>query len=159
MKNNTKEIDESFLQIDEKNLEKEWVEQPAKYFKYARRLANARNELEEAKAEFELTKAEIATDIRNNPGKYELPKVVNDAVEAAMLQTTEYAAALSAVNKQKHRVDIYQAAVTSLDHRKKALEKLVELFMADYFSSPRAPAGAKDAMNDAERRSIRRGSK
>jgi len=64
--------------------------------------------------------------------------------------------AQDSVIRCRHRMDILQAAVTSLDNRKKALEKLVELRLADYYSKPRAPKGAKEKMGEVEKRAVRR---
>lgn len=153
----TYDEDSSFLVIDSNNLEKEWVDQPRLYFKYATKLENAREDFEQAKAELGVVAAECDLDIRNNPAKYDLPKATEKSVEAAVAMHDDYVAAAKEVSVQRHRVGVFQAAVNALDHRKKALEKLVELFLANYYSAPRAPAGSTELMDRQNKRRALRG--
>ncbi len=126
------------LDIDENRLDEEWLKQPRAYFMIARRLADYRQALEEAKAELDITKAELASRIREEPAEYNVTKVTEKAVEEAIVLQQEMRMAVRMVNKAKHRVDVYSAAVTAMDHRKKALENMVMLHGQNYFSTPRA---------------------
>ena len=47
------------MEIDENALDEEWVEQPSLYFRYASMVADARRDLDQAKANLDLTKAEV----------------------------------------------------------------------------------------------------
>ncbi len=144
------------LQIDEHELDQEWVAQPSLYFRYAAKLADARRDWEEAKASLDVTKAELDDSIRRNPAAYEVAKVTERTVEAATVCQQEYQAARQSVIDAHHVVGVMEAAVGALDSRKKALEKLVELHLANYFSRPRAPEGAKEKMADVEKAAVRR---
>ena len=55
----------------------------------------------------------------------------------AIILAEEYQYAQKLVFIAKHRVDVLSGAVTALDHRKKALENLVDLHGRNYFSTPR----------------------
>lgn len=156
---------ESVFGIDKNILDDEWLGQPKLYFNWAVQLEDARAAFEEVKAEFDVVKAEVDLAIRNDPGNvdYDLPKdavekgkVTEKMVAAALLQQTEYKDAQQAVFSAKHRVGILQAAVTALDHRKKALEKLVDLHGQKYFASPRASEDSREAMGKVEKKSVRR---
>ncbi len=126
------------LHIDKNLLDEEWVHQPKLYFEYASELAGARVELEEAKAEFDVVKAETDLNIRSNPTDYDLPEKTTEVmIGKALIITDEYQEAQKIIFTAKHRVDILSSAVTALDHRKKALENLVELHGRNYFSTPR----------------------
>jgi hypothetical protein len=57
---------------------------------------------------------------------------------------------------QKHQVDLLQAVVTSLDHRKRALESLVSLHGQDYFSSPRADSSNQETIDKIQQNAVRR---
>lgn len=151
--------------IDKNILDDEWIDQPKRYFRWALQLEDARADFEYVKAEFEVVKAEVELAIRNDPGNvdYDLPadavekgKVTEKMVAAALLQQDEYKKAQQAVFTAKHRVGVLQAAVTALDHRKKALEKLVDLHGQKYFASPRASENSRDAMAEVEKDSVRR---
>ena len=81
-----KEDDEfSFLDIDPYNLDEEWRDQPKLYGKWAKRLANARRDLEQAKANLELVEAELSIAIREDPSHYDIPKATDKAVEKVVL--------------------------------------------------------------------------
>lgn len=150
------DVDSSILQIDENRLEYEWINQPTLVFKYAKKLADARFKFDEAKAELEVTEADIANTIRKAPELYDLKKVTEGAVKETIPLQSEYKAAVQELNKAKHTVEVYAAVVSALDNRKKALEKLVDLWMANYFSTPRAPnREASDKMEEQSKRDVR----
>lgn len=161
MSKKKRDVEESdFLDIDKNLLDDEWIGQPKRYFKWAVQLEDAREDLDNAKAEFELVKADVDLAIRSDPGKYSLPeKITEKMVTAAMLTQLEYQDSQEAFYTAKHRVGILQAAVTSLDHRKKALEKLVDLHGQKYFASPRASEDSRESMEKVEKRSARERSK
>ena len=174
MSKKDKDIEDSdFLDIDKNLLDDEWLGQPKLYFRWAVQLEDAKEDLDEAKrtldvekTEFERAKASIDLDIRKKPDEYKLPKVTDKSILAVMLLQSEYQDAQEEffvvqkeVDVAKHRVGILQAAVTSLDHRKKALEKLVDLHGQKYFASPRASEGSKEAIEKVEKRSARQRAK
>lgn len=144
------------LSIDEHQLEREWVEQPSFYFRYASKAAAARRDLDDAKNEQEVVKAELDQSIRDDPSKFGLSKVTEASIVAVIPTEPKYQAAQKAVTRAKYQVAIYDAVVTALDHRKKALEKLVDLHLSNYYSSPRASDRAKDNMEGVVKYSVRR---
>ena len=150
----TKEI-ELDVSVDENALDVEWTFQPRKYFRYAAKLADARRDADQAKTEVELTKAELELAIRSNPEKFDLTKVTEAAVASTVLSQAEYSTARQADLDARHTVDVLQAAVAALDHRKRALEGLVQLRLANYYSSPRAPEGAEEDVREMEKRLVR----
>lgn len=149
------EEDYDFIHIDEMNLDREWINHPGLYFKWARKLADARMEADELKARIEVVAAELDKDIRESPSLYEVEKVTEAAVKSAVIAQETYQKAVRRFGKAKHKVDIYQAAVNTLDHRKRALENLVDLHSQNYFSSPRAKQEIdKDRLDKAKERAI-----
>lgn len=144
------------LEINEFELDKEWIKQPATYHKYATKLAEAKYRLEEAKAQTELVKAELSSEIRNNPNEYGLAKITESVVASTILTQDEFKSVHAELLDQKHQVDLLQAVVTSLDHRKRALESLVSLHGQDYFSSPRADTRSQETIDEIQKKSVRR---
>lgn len=145
----------NFLAIDEHALDKEWLHQPELYFEWAEKLAKARRSHDEAKAALDLAYAETAQDIRNNPRRYDLEKVTESAVAELVKQQKPYQDAATILADAKYKIDIYQAAVTALDHRKRALTMLVELYGLQYFANPKITKDAdlRDKADlDAKRR-------
>lgn len=133
-----------FYEIDKNQLDREWVNQPKLYYKYARRLADSRAESEQAKTAADVARAVADAEIRGTPAKFGIEKVTEAAVAAAVITHPAYQTAVERMQRARHAVDIVQSAVTTLDHRKKALESLVDLRLADYFSEPRASRSPVD---------------
>lgn len=154
-----KEASEDFelFDIDENNLVEEWKNQPKYYIRYAMKLADARRDLEQSKADLELTKAELDSDIRECPDDYDLAKITEAAIAATIITTKKYKAKFAEHLEVKRKVDTLQAFVTALDHRKRALENLVDLHGQQYYSTPRGESeGMKEAGKKASRRFGRR---
>lgn len=143
------------ISVNMKALDVQWCEQPRLYFRYAAELADARRDMDDAKADLDLTDAELDLAIRSSPGDYGLEKVTEAAVKAAIPAQQSHKTAHEQMLKAKHDVDVLGAAVGALDHRKKALENLVQLRLADYYSEPRAPKGARERMDDVRKKEVR----
>lgn len=144
---------DDILAINEHSLDRDWIEQPRLYNTYARKLADAKEAVRTAEAAYSLAKAEIANDVRQRFETYGLEKCTVDAVADCVTSHDTVQQALADLNAAKHRVDVIAAMVEALDHRKKALENLVELHGRNYFSEPRARNGA---MDETVKKAIRR---
>ncbi len=159
MKKETFEIDQNRLketfEIDQNRLDEEWVNQPTLFFKYAKKLAEAKQDLDDAKNHLNVTHAEISKDIRETPEDFDLAKVTEKAIESLIPLEEQYVKAQVCLTKAKYKVDIYQAAVTALEHRKSALQNLVSLHGQNYFSTPIAKGEDREAMEEIEKKTIR----
>lgn len=148
--------DSSFLQIDQSALDEEWLRQPSLYYEWASQLSDAKAKLDSAKADLELTRAELDLAIRGKPAEYGLEKVTESVIGSSVLLQQEYKEALSFFNKKKHRVDVINAVVSALDHKKKALENLVWLHGQNYFSAPQAPTNeSREQLNESKKKKAR----
>jgi len=130
-------MSDNLFEVDLNELDREWVRQPDLYFKYATKLADAKREHEQSRANLELTKAELDLDIRGNPEKFDVGKITEATVSATILSQKKYRKAHKKMLNAKHHVDILDATVRTLDHRKSALERLVSLHGQNYFSPPK----------------------
>lgn len=148
------------IDVDLNRLDEQWVGQVRLRRHYGRLLADARRDLADAKAELKLVEAELKLAIRTKPDEFDLDKVTESAIEATVVVQPRYKAAQRRVIECQHEVDVLdESAVAAIDHRKKALEDLVQLYLSGYFAAPRAPEGAKESMADREQReAFRRGS-
>jgi hypothetical protein len=126
------------LEVDKFSLDDEWSNQPNRFKKHADILAEAKQQYELAKAKFDLVKAELDELIRIAPQRFKVNKVTDVAVANAAIRHPKYQKYQRRMIRKKYRVDVLQATVTALDHRKKALENIVDLFGMDYFSIPKA---------------------
>ena len=141
--------DFDIFHIDLSALEREWVHQPKLYFIYAEELAQARRELEESKANMEIVAAEVDKRVRKYPEKYgmeENVKLTEAMVKAAVKDSKKLKKAQEEFRAIQYKVNVAQAVVTALDHRKSALGKLVDLHGQNYFSKPTASEAGKEAM-------------
>ena len=146
---------ESILRPDKDRLDEEWVEQPGLRRQYGVELADAKREVSRMKAELELTAAELDNEIRESPESFGLSKITEAAIKAAIPGNPRYKKVREKFIAAEHLVDVLMATVSAIEHRKRALEDLVKLWLGDYYSTPIAPEGAKDRMREIERQADR----
>ena len=139
--------DFEILNIDQNLLDREWLNQPRFFFRYAKQLADARRRYEEAKANLKIVAAEADKKVRERATKMD-QKVTEAIVTATVQRRDDYREAEQAVFTAKHNVDVLDAAVTALEHRKAALENLVRLHGQNYFSTPKASGDNKGMVDD-----------
>ncbi len=142
-----------FLNIDLEHLEDEWVKQPGLVAKFGELAADARQEFDEAKRRLDVVKADVGKKIREDPDEYGLSKSTVDAVNAAIILQPEVEEAEQDVINARHEFNVYEAMMTALDNRKKALEGVVYLHGQSYFSIPHDSTGV---MEETERADLRR---
>jgi len=146
----------SDFDIDLLALDEEWVRQPQLRRYYGTLEADASAAYEEARNNRKVVEAEIALDVRRNPGKYGLEKVTEKAVEAMVPTTDEVRQAISDEIEARHAYDLAKASVAAIEHKKKALEKTVELHVTDYYSEPKARGASREQMDEVEKSVSRR---
>lgn len=147
----TKEDARRILEIDPLQLDKEWLKQPMLFFDFAAELVEAKNVLDQAKAELELIDADIDREIRRDPEKYGVIKITENIVAAIIPSRPKHKEAYTKFIEAKYEVGIIQAAVDALDQRKKALENLVTLHGQNYFAEPRTPKGMGEEVGEMKR--------
>ena len=151
---------EKDFQIDKMRLDEEWLNQPKLYFKYAKAHADARRKVDEAKNKLKVMEAEADSAVRSDPAQYGLAKVTDTAVKAVITSLPALARAEEELLALQHEVKVMEAATWALEHKKKSLENLVQLHLADYYSEPQTknPSSKSDDNDTAEaaRRALRR---
>ena len=143
---------EEDVRIDEQALELEWLSQAQLFMKYARHAANMRKEVDLAKENLEVTKAEVDKEIRQNPEKFKIEKVTDASVTANVLTYPDYKEANQNYINAKYELDMAQAAVSAMNQRKDALENLVKLHGQQYFAGPKVPRDIKWEREEKEKR-------
>jgi len=141
-------MQDSYFDIDELGLDREWLAQPRLYYQAATDAANARKDLDVARTQLDAIRATVAKDVRSTPESYDLDKATVDAVKETVELADEVQEAIEATHEARLRLDLCSAAVVALDHRKKALENLVYLHGQNYYSQPRAKEGTKELVQD-----------
>jgi len=127
------------IKIDELALDVEWLEQPRLMLKYSRHAVETRKTLDKAKLNLDVARARLDKKIRANPGEYGLAKVVEAAVQNAILDAPEYLEAHEKYLNAKYEAEMARVVVQSIEQRKEALENLVRLHGLQYFAGPRVP--------------------
>lgn len=130
------ETHELNLAIDENNLLNEWKGQAAMMLDYGIQLADAMQEEDEAKARLTVVAAEVERDIRANPDEFDIPKLTEAAVVAAVPVQPEHQVATKKLNDARHKVRILRAAVDALAHRKSSLQGMTDLFLRQWYADP-----------------------
>ena len=147
-----------FFDLDKHKLDVELERQPRLYYEHAAKLADARRDYEQAEAEKDLVEAEVDRAIRSDPAEFGFDgnsKPTETAIKNAVATSKRVKATIHAAIQAKHAVDILQAGVTALDHRKRALEKLVDLRLAEYFADPILPKGEREKIENSTKRAAR----
>jgi hypothetical protein len=143
-------------ELDLLQLEVYWVKQGRLAGKYYKKLAKARKRLDDAKSKLELVEAQVARDIRSDPEEYGIDsKVTEKAIEAAVIMSKAYREVVAEVNQATYEVGLVNANCTEIEHRKRSLEKLVDLHGQDYFAEPRASENSHEAVEEFTKRKAR----
>lgn len=142
---------ESVFQIRGHRLDEDWLSQPDTVYEYCTRLADAKKLLNEAKSDLEVVEAETDRDVRLHPSRFGIDKLSENRVKNAVILTPQYKKANKEVIHRQHEVDVLQAAVTALEHKKRALENLVHLHSMSYFSKPRTNEDSYESMREEQR--------
>ncbi len=152
MKNDINEIE---LDINENELDKEWIDQPKKVYRWSEKVAVVRRELEELKSEQDVIRAELDKDIRESPEAYGIVKITETAISSAILLQRKYREGLQAISSKKYELDVLQGFTNALEHRKHALQDLVKLYGQNYFSTPFVDSNEKKSIQELTKKSAR----
>lgn len=149
------EIRELSLDIDENNLLDEWKGQAAMMLNYSIQLADAMQTEDEARAKLTVVAAEIEHDVRTDPETYNITKVTEASVTAAIPVQPEHKIAVKKLNKARHNVRILRAAVEALSHRKSSLQGMTDVFMRQWHADPKSRAQPKELREAAKNRTTK----
>jgi hypothetical protein len=122
------------LEIDQYALEEGWLKQAVLYAKWAEEAVNANYEVDKLRESLDLKRAELDGKIRNDPAIYGIAKITESAISAAILMNAEYQEANNKVLEASRNAKILAVARDSFEHKKKALEKLTDLFLSNYWA-------------------------
>ncbi len=125
------------MDIDLSQLEIEWQGQAPMYEKAAKGLAEARRAAAELDIELTVVKAEAGKEVRTNPDEFGMEKVTEAAIKEAVDTHKKVIRLRKKMAEARYLVDLLEGTCRALEHRKRALEKEVELFLAGYFAAPK----------------------
>lgn len=146
-----------FFDLDSTRLDDAWRGQPKHVWKVTEKVAELRAEVEKAKARIESTKANVALEARQNPDDFGIDKLTEDAVKNAVAGNKRVTLAIDKLIQAKFELEKWEGVLIALDHRKRALENLVDLHGQGYFAEPSLKGDARKRVEDAEMSEVRGG--
>jgi len=132
------------LSVDKWNLDKEWMQQAENYQTLSEISARAFTALTALKDKFSVEKAKVELDYRNGknlPKDKKDIKITEKSIEALLAGNSILIELKCDINDAKANYDICSGALYAMDHKKKALEKLVTLYVSGYSAEPREAKG------------------
>ena len=138
MENNEFDFEQD-LAIDPSRLDEEWLAHPVVYMKYCNALTDITQERDKQKEKLEVVKAELDRDIRSDPEKFGLAKITEGAISSVLILQPKYKDAQEELNNLTYQVNMIGNAVKAFEHRKKALEAMVDLYINQYWAGPKEP--------------------
>jgi len=152
------------LGINQNKLDEEWLGQADKTMQIGSYYADAKRDVAVAEGELAVTKAEISEAIMSDPGGFGLASTAAANIALAIPKQKEFQVAQKKLIAARHRADLLCEAIMACRDRKKALENLVELYLAGYFArcTPTSDAAAEHVdrptrANGPRRRTMRDG--
>lgn len=148
----SQDVKRNDLEIDQMRLDREWAEQPNLFHQYADQLADAKKELDILTNRKEELKAKLYHVIASDPDRFHLAKVSEPAIASAIVIHPKMVAINSQIVEAKAVAAKLNAKVQACDDRKKALENLVKLFLADYGATPQISTGDRYQLEERRKR-------
>lgn len=140
------------ISIDEENLDTEWLRHSATYMQYLEYSVYCSNILEKKEEQLEVLAAELDKEIRSNPGE---KKLTENSIKNEILTNNNYKTLKEEIIQARYNYNIVKSAVNAFEHRKKALERLCDLWMFGYNSAPKQ--NIKDSILDSIQNKVRGG--
>ena len=136
--------------IDVTKLDEEWVDHSLRFQRYAELAAKADKKKSEIKGELDVLKAQVNLAYRGS--KRSIPeglKLTEEVFKSLVVVDEEVIRKGKELIEAVYDADVLAGAVEAFAHRKKALEKLVDLFVFSYFGEPKE--GRVDRIREMKR--------
>lgn len=130
------------LELNPHRLDEEWRDHPDKMQYVGEQLALANDLVDRMKSKLDLVKAQVELKVRKRPAAFGIDKVTETSCEAAVTASEDVQEAVRKFNRAKLRQGELKALYEARKDCRSALENLVKLQLAAYFSEPSGPAGA-----------------
>ena len=128
------------LFLDRYDLPTEWETHPQAYMYWADEYTYAVFDRDRQKDQVDLVMADLDGEIRNDPDAYELTKVTDSSVAAAIKRTQLYKDEQEKMHQANLVVNRTAAAKSAMDHKRRALDNMTTLLINEFYNSNTAPA-------------------
>ena len=134
------------VKIEQDALDLEWLKHPHRYMLYAEAAAKANDLVRKKKNDLEIIDAKIDKEVRESMEG----KVTENAVKAKVIEDDRHLKALIEYNDSLYQAELCASAVKAMDHKKAALQALVQLIAIGYTAAPKVPRNLKEEVNIEE---------
>jgi hypothetical protein len=147
------------FEIDRLHLEEEWAAHPMQVSAACDKVADMQLAYDTHKAAVETIEADLDNEVRTD---LELAgtRVTEGKVSAALKARPEYKAAQRKVREARHALEKAKGRVNALEHRKRALTSLTDLWIRDYYNeqtpSRHVQAPPAGSMTEEEKEHVRK---
>ena len=124
------------LTIDPHNLDLELMNQPVLFKRVCDEIEGCIRSRDAAKIDYEKLEAELFNKVRSDPAEYGLDKPTEKAVNCVVSTNEGILRSKRFLDLCNLHLDTAKNDLRAVEMKKKALENLVELFRAQYFSVP-----------------------
>ncbi len=147
-------MSESITHIDKNRLDEECERHQDLYEEYAIMLADAKEAFNRLDAKVDLAKAEVELLIRDNPKAFDISKVSEAAIKAAVIASDTYQEKIRLRIRAQKRVDTLTVIVRGMEHRKTMIEKLCELDARGYYARPTPKGDYSEVRRKKKKKSV-----
>jgi|TARA_Y100000310_G_scaffold218179_1_gene219346 hypothetical protein len=128
---------EKDIVINEKDLKEEWERQAGLYLHYSVELAHVEKEKNKTREQLDLVKAKLDKKIRENPKDFGIAKITENVISNSIMLQEEFVHLNEIYINKVYEVSVLQGVIRAFDHKKKALENLVQLYLSGYNAEPK----------------------
>lgn len=148
----------AITEIDHNALDVEWVNHPKVFMEVSSMLVMEKLKLKKLTMRLDVKEADALKEIQEAPENFGFPKKPTiPEVKAAVAVHEDVKAIRKKLIDQEYEVNMLSACVSSLEHKKRALESLVTLHGQNYFSGPSVARDLEaEVIGDAQKRKARR---
>ena len=136
------------MRIDESNLEAEWLGQAARYMEMVEANADGQKQLDQLNDKLDVLQSTEAANI-----KHQMEAAQEKVTEAAVNRLLPDRPAIRTLKAQiidaQRQATIVRGAVTAMEHRKKALEMLVQMQLARGRSEPSTQGAVRSEVQNS----------
>jgi len=140
------------LKIDIESLDVEATVQAELYFKWASLASEAREAMDMAKLNLEITEAKLSAKVRQKPAEFGVRKVTEGSIAIAVKTHPDYDAAYKEHIQAKSEYDILYKAQEAMEQKKRSIELLVQLHGREYFAGPSVPHTPQELWKEVEKK-------
>ncbi len=135
---------EEHLRVDPFSLVEDWEQQPHLFMFWSEKWVDAVLERENIKQRLEVLRARLDLDIRQNPESYGISKITESVVDSVIKRHPKYQQLLAEYNRSCSEVNFLSSVREALNHKRKALESLTQLWVTGYYHHPSASRTSKE---------------